>query len=137
MSTIDYTQLLQAAEEARTMAYAPYSHYAVGACLVTADGRTYKGCNVENASSGACLCAERTAVAKAVSEGVHAFAAIAIVGAEAGQAGDFCPPCGICRQVLAEFDDGTMTVVMRRGAEVVAMPLADLLPLAFRLGDTV
>ena len=91
MSTYDYQQLLQKAAEARENAYAPYSHFTVGACLLAQNGRLYTGCNVENASSGACICAERTALVKAVSEGVHAFSAIAIVGGEAGESGDFCP----------------------------------------------
>lgn len=135
MDIDEYSKWLDKAEEARRMAYAPYSHFAVGACLVAQNGALYTGNNIENASSGACLCAERTAVAKAIGEGVHAFCAIAVVGAEAGEKGDFCPPCGICRQVLAEFDDGGMTVVMRRGSDVITVPLRELLPMAFRLED--
>ena len=96
MNAIDYQTLLQKAAEARENAYAPYSHFTVGACLLAQNGRLYTGCNVENASSGACVCAERTAVVKAISEGVHAFGAIAIVGGESGEQGDFCSPCGIC-----------------------------------------
>jgi cytidine deaminase len=135
MQSIDYRQLLQKAADARVNAYAPYSHYAVGACLLAQNGRTYTGCNIENASYSACLCAERACIAQAVSEGVHAFSAIAIVGGVAGEQGDFCPPCGICRQVLAEFCDGDFPVVLCRGEEVIVIPLKDLLPLAFRLED--
>ena len=135
MSTYDYQQLLQKAAEARENAYAPYSHFTVGACLLAQNGRLYTGCNVENASSGACICAERTALVKAVSEGVHAFSAIAIVGGEAGENGDFCPPCGICRQMLSEFCDETFPVVLRRGDEVVVIALKELLPYAFKLED--
>lgn len=135
MEIEEYEKWLDAAEEARAMAYAPYSHFAVGACLVGQNGVYYTGCNIENASSGACICAERTAVAKAVSAGVHAFAGIAIVGGEAGAKGDFCPPCGICRQVLSEFCADRMPVILRRGEEVVALTLGALLPLAFRLED--
>ena len=133
MSTFDYQLLLERATEERENTYAPYSHFTVGACLLAQNGRLYTGCNVENASSGACICAERTALVKAVSEGVHAFSAIAIVGGESGEAGDFCPPCGICRQVLAEFCDGDFPIVLRRGEETVVIPLRDLLPYAFKL----
>ena len=133
MSTIDYHTLLARAAEARRNAYAPYSHYAVGACLLAQNGAIFCGCNVENASSGCTLCAERSAVARAVSEGVHAFAAIAVVGAEAGEEGGYCPPCGICRQVLAEFCEPSMPVVLLRDGAPVTIPLGDLLPHAFEL----
>ncbi len=129
----DYQTLLQKAEDARRNAYAPYSHYAVGACLIGQNGSLYTGCNVENASSGCCICAERTAVAKAVAEGVHAFGAIAVVGGETGEQGDFCPPCGICRQVLAEFCPKDMPVVLRRDGKPFALTMGDLLPYAFDL----
>lgn len=135
MNTMDYQTLLAKAEEARANAYCPYSHFAVGAALLAQNGRIYTGCNVENASYGATLCAERVAIAKAVSEGTHAFFALAVVGAEAGAAGDYCPPCGICRQVLAEFCPPAMPVVLRRGDEVVVLTLSDLLPHAFTLED--
>ena len=135
MSTFEYRTLLQKAEEARRNAYAPYSHFAVGACLVAANGALYTGCNVENASSGCTICAERTAVAKAVADGVHSFAAIAVVGAEAGQSGDYCPPCGVCRQVLAEFCAPSMPVVMQHDGEPLVISLGELLPHAFHLED--
>ena len=135
MSTIDYEALLSKAAEARDSAYAPYSHFTVGACLLAQNGRLYTGCNVENASYGATICAERVALVKAISEGVHAFSALAIVGGDAGEAGTFCPPCGICRQVLSEFCEPTMPVVLLREGAVVVIPLGDLLPHAFKLED--
>lgn len=91
---------------ARLKAYTPYSHFAVGAALLTQEGRIFTGCNVENAAYTPTNCAERTAVFKAVSEGCTDFAAIAIAGGPADHEPiDFCAPCGVCRQVLAEFCD--------------------------------
>ena len=92
-------ELIAKAKEAMTKAYAPYSHFQVGAALLAKDGRVFTGCNVENATYGATICAERTAVTKAVSEGVREFEKIAIVASS----GDYAAPCGICRQVLFEF----------------------------------
>ena len=95
-------KLLELAHEARERAYAPYSHYAVGAALLTKDGRVYQGCNIENASFSATNCAERTAFFKAVYDGCYDFAAIAVVGGPAGkpaQARDEpSGPCGVCRK---------------------------------------
>ena len=92
-------ELVALAKEAMEHAYVPYSHFKVGAALLTKDGRVFKGCNIENASYGATNCAERTAIFKAVSEGYREFDAIAIVASS----GDYASPCGICRQVLFEF----------------------------------
>lgn len=98
-SEIDWDALVQAATEARERAYAPYSKYCVGAALLGDDGVTYRGCNVENASYGLCLCAERNAHAAAVAEGCRAFRALVVC-----TAGDEpAAPCGMCRQVLAEL----------------------------------
>ncbi|HET7321705.1 MAG TPA: cytidine deaminase, partial [Longimicrobiaceae bacterium] len=99
MSQISYADLLERARQARTNAYVPYSHFPVGAALLAADGRVFTGVNVENASYGLSTCAERTAVAKAVSEGARDFVAIAVTGPEDDVA---CPPCGSCRQILHE-----------------------------------
>jgi cytidine deaminase len=93
-------ELLMRAREARAHAYAPYSRFPVGAALLAQDGRVFTGCNVENASYGLANCAERVAIGKAVSEGVRAFRAVAVVGPEDDAP---CPPCGSCRQVLYEF----------------------------------
>ena len=92
-------ELLAMAYEARERSYAPYSHFRVGAALLTKSGKVYKGCNIENAAYTPTNCAERTAFFKAVSEGEREFTAIAIVGGKEGEACDFCAPCGVCRQV--------------------------------------
>ena len=99
-----YEQLVEQALEARRLAYAPYSHFKVGAALLGKNGIIYKGCNVENASYPATNCAERTAFFRAVAEGQKEFEAIAIVGGmESANELEFCAPCGICRQVMREF----------------------------------
>ena len=125
-------ELLFAAEEARKKAYCPYSHFAVGAALLSADGRIFTGCNVENASFGAGICAERVALASAVSAGVKKFTALAIAGGKDDEeARSLCPPCGICRQALSEFcgDDLPVYLCGEDGAEHVT--LGELLPLRF------
>lgn len=114
--------LIKNAFKARERAYAPYSGFAVGAALLTKEGKIYTGCNVENASYGATNCAERTAVFKAVSEGEKEFAAIAIVGGKAdtpkGAAlADYAYPCGVCRQVLQEFCDKDFHVLVAKSTE--------------------
>lgn len=91
--------LLEKAEEARKKSYSPYSRYPVGAALMAKDGTIYAGCNVENVSYGAALCAERNALGSAVADGQRDFTAIAIIGSHE----DYTMPCGICRQVMAEF----------------------------------
>ena len=96
-------QLVQAAVAAMPRAYAPYSGFFVGAALLAADGRVFTGCNIENASFTPTVCAERTAVFKAVSEGVRDFKMLAIAGGKSGKLTGVCPPCGVCRQVLSEF----------------------------------
>lgn len=126
-------KLLLMACEARKHAYAPYSQFTVGAALWTAGGKIYTGCNVENASYGASICAERTAILKAVSEGERDFLKIAIAGGKAGQDGMYCFPCGVCRQVMAEFchPDTFEIIVDKGGNEPAVYRLADLLPNAF------
>lgn len=98
-------KLIQEAISAMQKAYAPYSGFFVGAALLTKDGKVYTGCNIENAAFTPTICAERTAFAKAVSEGKNAFSAIAIVGGKEGKMVGAFPPCGVCRQVMAEFCD--------------------------------
>jgi len=122
-------ELMGEAERARTEAYAPYSRFRVGAALLLSDGRVVRGCNVENASFGLSICAQRNAVWKAVSEGVREFVAVAVT---AGRAGD-ASPCGACRQVLHEFAPG-LTVYWRdaRG-RIVRRRLGALLEHAFTL----
>ena len=103
--------LMQTAIEYRKRSYSPYSHYQVGAALLTADGEIIGGCNIENASYTPTNCAERTALFKAVSEGKKEFTAIAIVGGKENQPLEFCAPCGVCRQALVEFCDPKKFVV--------------------------
>lgn len=96
--------LIQKALEARTYSYSPYSHFQVGAALLTNDGHIFTGCNIENASYSPTNCAERTAFFKAISEGYTEFKAIAIVGGKEGdEITEYCSPCGVCRQVMMEF----------------------------------
>ncbi|MGI6006613.1 MAG: cytidine deaminase [Ruminococcus sp.] len=126
-------ELIEAAMKARKEAYAPYSHFCVGAALLCRDGTVYTGCNVENASYPAANCAERTAVFKAVSEGKRQFAAIAVMGGpeEAKQLQE-CMPCGICRQVLAEFCSGGMVIITGVSPEnYKEYTLEELLPHSF------
>ena len=125
-------ELRKAAQAMLARAYVPYSHFPVGAVLECADGSVFTGCNVENAAYGPSICAERTAVVKAVSEGHRDFARIAI----AADTEQFCPPCGVCRQVLSEFAGGELEVVLvnNRG-EMRTLTLNDLLPYRFGSGN--
>ena len=108
-------------------AYCPYSHFAVGAALECADGTVFTGCNIENAAYSPGICAERTAVAKAVSEGHTDFVRIAI----AGRSADFCVPCGVCRQVLREFAPGIEVICLNGKGEEKVFTLSELLPYSF------
>ncbi len=115
-------------------AYAPYSGYRVGAALLTADGRVFTGCNVENAAYSPTICAERTAVCKAVSEGARDFVMLAVAGGKDGVVDGAFPPCGVCRQVLAEFCPADFPVLLVTGEDAYRRTtLGDLLPLAFTL----
>ena len=125
-------ELIRAAEEMLDKAYAPYSGFRVGAALLCADGRVFTGCNVENASYGAAICAERTAAVKAVSEGAVKFSAIAIVNAGGG----LTFPCGICRQFLYEFADDDFRVILKDDSgELSVYTLEELIPHGFRLSE--
>lgn len=125
---MDITNLIEKAIEAKENAYVPYSNFRVGAALFTKSGKIYTGCNIENVSYGATNCAERTAVFKAVSEGEKEFQAIAINGDN----GDYLPPCGICRQVLSEFADDSLKVILANSAEdYKVISLGELLPGTF------
>lgn len=120
--------LAQAAIAAKENAYAPYSGFAVGAALLTAEGQLYTGCNVENASYPAGLCAERVALGAAVAAGERQFIALAV----AGSGKDFCTPCGICRQMLAEFCQPNLVVLAISGmGRYRRFTLGELLPEAF------
>lgn len=127
-------ELCREAVEAMKMAYAPYSHFCVGAALLTASGKVYHGCNIENASYSPTVCAERTAIFKAVSEGERGFTMLAIAGGAHGKIADVCPPCGVCRQVLAEFCPPDFPVLLVSGEDgYTRYTLEDLLPLRFTL----
>lgn len=126
-------QLLEEAGRARERSYAPYSHYHVGAALLTKRGNVYRGCNIENAAYTPCNCAERTAFFKAVSEGEREFQAIAVVGGAKNSRPGLCPPCGVCRQVMMEFcDPETFRIILGTDCgEVKTYYLKELLPLGF------
>lgn len=132
------SELIKKALDARQNAYVPYSHYRVGAALLTVDGRIYCGCNVENASYGATNCAERTAFFKAVSEGSRKFQAIAIAGGlEEKPVTDYAWPCGICRQVMQEFCGPEFQIIVAKSeTEYQVKTLAELLPHGFG-GDSI
>lgn len=124
--------LCQEAIVAREAAYAPYSGFRVGAALLTASGKVYRGCNIENASYTPTVCAERTAMFKAVSEGEREFAMLAVAGGDGSLPTGAFPPCGVCRQVLAEFCPPDFPVLLVTGEDSFARhTLAELLPLAF------
>ncbi len=126
---LDQAGLVQAALSARDKAYAPYSGFRVGAALLTAGGKVYTGCNIENSSYGLTCCAERVALFKAVSEGERDFRAVAV----ASDGGDYCVPCGACLQVLAEFGDGILVYMCSNAGKYRVRAVADLLPDRFSL----
>lgn len=126
-------ELIRQAFAAREKAYAPYSDFLVGAALRAADGRVFTGCNVENAAFTPTSCAERTALFKAVSEGVTAFTDIAVVGARRGEVNQqITSPCGVCRQALYEFGGPELNVIMARSEEdFIERSMDELLPMGF------
>ena len=124
-------KLIELAKEAMTHAYAPYSHFKVGAALLCADGTVYQGCNIENASYSPTNCAERTAFFKAVSEGERQFSAIAIVAAPEGAALRKTAPCGVCRQVMMEFSPEMEVICLNGAGESKTFALRELLPYGF------
>lgn len=124
--------LCELAVEAMKQAYAPYSGCTVGAALLTADGQVYSGCNIENAAFSPTVCAERTAIFKAVSEGKRQFSMLAVAGGKGGCVQDGFPPCGVCRQVLAEFCSPEMPVlIVKANGNYEKYTLDELLPTAF------
>lgn len=127
----DYKLLMTKAQEARKNSYSPYSHFRVGAALLCKNGEIYTGCNIENAAYTPGNCAERTAIFKAVSEGERDFEALAIVGGKEGETADFCAPCGVCRQVIAEFCNKDFKIVLGNEEKFQAYTLGELLPFAF------
>lgn len=134
MKTEEDRNLIEKAFQAREQAYVPYSHFRVGAALETETGEIFLGCNIENASYGATNCAERTAFFKAVSEGYRKFRKIAIVGGLTGkEETEYCAPCGICRQVMAEFTDihAFQVILAKSPDDYHIYKLEELLPHAF------
>ena len=136
----EFSELIKEALEARQHAYAPYSHFRVGAALFCSDGRVFKGCNIENAAFSPSMCAERVAFAKALSEDCKDFCAIAITGAPADHKGsDICTPCGVCRQVMSEFCRPDFKIICAKTdeegiiLEQKVFTLAELLPESFTL----
>ena len=123
--SVDRFKLVEEARAARRFAYAPYSNYRVGAALLTSDGSIYTGCNVENASYSACICAERVAITKAISEGQRDFAAIAVVTENGGS------PCGICRQMMFEFAPGMLVIIADEEQIIAEFAVDELLPDGF------
>lgn len=124
-------KLISLALLARENAYAPYSGFKVGAALLTDSGKVYTGCNIENASYGETVCAERTAFFKAISEGERFFSKIAIVGGKEGEKTVPCYPCGACRQVMREFCKDDFNVVIEGNNDTKELMLIELLPFSF------
>ncbi len=130
-------ELVDLAKKAAENAYVPYSHHTVGAALLCKNGRVYLGCNIENAAYSPTNCAERTAFFKAISEGEREFEAIAVVGGYELDFADYFAPCGVCRQVMAEFCDmKTFKVIFgKNGDEFKAFTLEEILPFGFSPKD--
>ena len=127
-------ELINKAKEAAKFSYSPYSGFTVGAALLTKSGKVYLGCNIESASYSPTNCAERTAFFKAVSEGEREFTKIAVVGGKGLDFIDYCPPCGVCRQVMKEFCGENFKVILgKNGEEVKVLTLGELLPYSFSL----
>ena len=124
MALIQHNKLIEAASEARKLAYAPYSGFHVGAALATGAGKIYTACNVENVSLGLTICAERSAIATAIAQGSRDFVAIAVVTAGKKPA----VPCGACRQVMAEFNPSLKIIAATVDGKVQEFDLAELLP---------
>lgn len=122
--------LMEQAKQAQQKAYAPYSRFKVGSALLTESGKVYTGCNIENSSYPVGLCAERTAIAKAISEGERHFVALALVG---GNNGKPCLPCGMCRQFMTEFCTTDFKIFVQHENDIKTYTLAELLPYAFKL----
>lgn len=130
---MDIKTLVKAALEARNNSYCPYSGFAVGAALLAKSGSIYQGTNIENAGYSGTVCAERTAIMKAVSEGEREFVAMAVAGGKAGALPEFfCSPCGVCRQVMTEFCDGDFLIYfVKSESEVQEHTLRELFPHPF------
>lgn len=131
-----YKSLISQAIKMLEFSYVPYSHFHVGAALLSKEDKVYTGCNIENAALGPTNCAERTAFFKAVSEGVKEFKAIAIVGGQNGIIKDYCPPCGVCRQVMREFCKNDFEIILAKSEDdYMVKTLEEILPLSFGSED--
>ena len=126
-----YEKLIKEAERAKKKAYTPYSKFKVGAAVLCADGKIYTGCNIENASFGLTVCAERVAIFKAISEGSTKFEAIAVIG----DTDKPCSPCGACRQVMSEFCEDAPLIMANSKGDVKIKKVKELLPEAFGKND--
>lgn len=126
-------ELLALAQKAAKNAYAPYSEFPVGAALLTREGNTFDGCNIENASYGLTMCAERTAIFKAVSEGCTKIEALAVWGASPKCKAGEISPCGACRQVMAEFMAPDSLLIYHTTQGIQTLTMAELLPFGFKL----
>ena len=125
-------ELCALAVKAMENAYVPYSEYRVGAALLTKSGKVYTGCNIENASYSPTICAERTAIFKAVSDGEHEFFKIAVAGGKNGRITGEFPPCGVCRQVMAEFCEPDFKILVVNGENsFTEYTFSDILPFSF------
>ena len=130
MNSKQQKELFEKAVSARKNSYSPYSHYKVGSALLCQDGTVFLGCNIENAAYTPTVCAERVALFKAISEGKRSFKAIAVAGGK--EKIEACTPCGVCRQVMAEFcDSESFEVIFFENGELKAVYLSDLLPKSF------
>ncbi|MEX1308628.1 MAG: cytidine deaminase [Eubacteriales bacterium] len=124
---MDYQQLIKKADEVKQNAYAPYSHFRVGAALLTKSGKIYTGCNVENASYTPTICAESSAIVQAVSEGEQEYVAIAVIS----DSEDYTSPCGVCRQRIFEFGSDIEVIMANRDGEYKTYKISELLPEGF------
>lgn len=134
MDSATIRRLISEAMRARTVSYSPYSSFSVGAALLAENGDIFRGCNIESVSFTPTSCAERTAFFNAVSQGVRAFTAIAVVGGHAGDApAEICAPCGVCRQIMAEFCvPGEFLIILAKSPEeYIVKTLEELLPMSF------
>jgi len=127
----EYIKLVKEAKKARKKAYTPYSKFKVGAAVLSGDGKIFTGCNIENASFGLAVCAERVAIFKAISEGSTKFEAIAVIG----DTDKPCSPCGACRQVISEFGEDIPLIMANLKGDVKIIKIKELLPEAFGKND--
>ena len=127
----EYKKLIKEAEKVRKRAYTPYSKFKVGAAVLSVDGKIFTGCNIENASFGLAVCAERVAIFKAISEGSTKFEAIAVIG----NTDKPCSPCGACRQVISEFGEDIPLIMTNLNGDVKIKKIKELLPEAFGKND--